>query len=124
MQIEQASMFALAVKGPFLEELFFREFVQGSLISTMKLVNLAGFRMGKGVTIAEETIHTFSRIFSAATFGLAHSNQDLAQAVTAGISSYCYESWLYEKNGLFASFGLHFANNLVAFTLLKTIPKT
>lgn len=71
MKLKQASIFEVAVKGPFLEELFFREFVQGSLISTMKLINLAGFRVKKDVIIREESIHTLSRIFSAAIFGFS-----------------------------------------------------
>lgn len=123
MKIKQVSMFDATVKGPFLEELFFREFVQGSLISTMKLINLVGFRMKKNVIIREESIHTFSRIFSAAIFGLVHSNQNLNQAAAAGVSSYYCETLLYEKNGLFASFGLHFANNFFSFSLTKALSK-
>ena len=77
--------------------------------------------MDKGVIIADETINTSSRIFSAATFGLAHSNQSLIQAAAAGVSSYYYETWLYDKHGLFASFGLHCASNFFVACLLRTV---
>lgn len=117
------SMFEFAVKGPFLEELFVREFVQGSLISTMKLINLIGFRVKKEVIIREESIHTLSRIFSAAIFGLAHSNQSLSKAAAIAVSSYYTATLLYEKNGLFASFGLHCANNFFVFCLSKALLK-
>lgn len=107
--VDNAGIFEAAIKGPFLEELFFREFVQGSLITAMKLINLVRFP----ITITDETISISSRIFSAATFGLIHTRQSLSLATSACVVSFFYETWLYEKNGLFASFGLHFANNLL-----------
>jgi membrane protease YdiL (CAAX protease family) len=120
----QLSMLKVTVLGPFLEELFFREFVQGSLIYTMKVINLIRFRMEKKILITEETIHTFSRFISATTFGLAHSDQNLTQSIVAGVSSYYCETLLYEKNGLFASFGHHFANNFYLFCLEQVLSNT
>lgn len=122
ISINQASAIDVAVKAPFLEELFFREFIQGSLISTMKLVNLMGSRVKKDVIIGEESLHSISRIFSAVIFGLAHSHQSLSQAISSGISSYYFTTLLYERNGLSASIGIHVANNFLVFYSMK-LPK-
>lgn len=117
--LNQISIFECVLKGPFLEELFFREFVQGSSISTMKVMNLIASRMGKRVTISDDTINTYSRAFGAVTFGLAHANQSLIQAASAGVKSYFHYTRLYEEKGLFASYGLHVANNLFAYLMMK-----
>ena len=117
--IEKTSVFELAVQTPFLEELFFREILEGSLISSLKLMNVLGSRMGRGAIITDATIHTSSRVLSAVTFGLAHANQKLIQAIKSGVTSYFYETWLYEKHGFFASFGKHCANNFLV-SCLKT----
>lgn len=122
--LRQSSLFEVAIQAPFLEELFFRECLQGSLISIMKLTNLAVARISKGAIIPEQYANNFCRIVSAIAFGLGHSKQSLLQGAAAGVSSYYYETWLYEKNGLFASFGHHFANNLLVFSLFSIRKKS
>lgn len=59
--LEKERIFNLSVKGPFLEELFFRECVQGSLVSILKIINLVGPRIAL-IPIKEETIHLSSRV--------------------------------------------------------------
>ncbi|MDP1834616.1 MAG: CPBP family intramembrane metalloprotease [Chlamydiales bacterium] len=119
--VSKMSMFEVAVKRPFLEELFFRTFLQGGLHSAMELLNVLGQRLGRAELFTNSTIDHSSRMFSALTFGLGHSHQSLVQATSAGVCSYFYETWLYEKSGLFASFGLHFASNLVNIILYHSI---
>jgi len=116
---DKVSLFDMAVKYPFLEELFFREVIQGSMISAMKVINIAGARFGKAEIFSEKTINTSSRLTSAFTFGVLHSNQSFAQATSCAVTAYFYETWLYEKYGLAATFGLHSANNFVAGLFLK-----
>lgn len=94
-----------AARVALIEEVYFRFVLQGTLISLAKLHGFSNL--------------TPIRVFTCALFGLAHAEQSLTQAVTASITSFCFEARLFENYGLLAAVSSHLMNNFIAYTRLS-----